>query len=215
MDSKFIVDLNMREYETLRAEVNSTVARQYSLVNWGISAIVVIVVAIVGGWNKIISIPGMIHLILLFIIPAIMTIYVISWSHVITKINQLGSRLYEIENNISSAIRKDLIQKTFCIPPYEEINLYHFTVGWEHKLWKDGINLRVHTTINMVKLALAMIYVAVIFLSLLTMLSQKLNIRTICMISGSSIIFWAVVWILVFRYLRTRNIEVTLLNNAN
>lgn len=214
MDSKFIVDLNMREYETLRAEVNSTVARQYSLVNWGVSAIVVIVAAIVGGWDKITSIPGMIHLILLFIVPALMTVYVISWSHVITKINQLGSRLHEIEKNIASAISKELIQKTFCIPPGEEVNLYHFTVGWEHKLWKDGVNLRVHTAINMVKLALATIYVAVIFLSLLMMLNQKLNVRIICIISPSAIIFWTVIWILVFRYLRIRTIEGALPNKA-
>lgn len=215
MDSEFLVDLNMREYETLRTEVNSTVARQYSLANWGVSAVVVIVVAIVGGWDKIASIPGMVHIILLFIVPAIMTVYVISWSHVVTKINQLGARLYEIEKNISSSISKELIQKTFCLPPGEEVNPYYFTVGWEHKLWKDGVNLRIRTTIYAVKFALAMIYIAVISISILMMLHQKLNKEIICIVSSGAGIFWAVIWILVFQYLRVRKIEGTMPNKAN
>ena len=128
------------------------------------SAIVVIVAAIVGGWATLASIPGMMSAILLFIVPTLMTVYVVSWSHVITKINQLGARLHQIEENIAAAISPELIQRTFGIPPGEDFNPYNFTVGWEHKLWKEGVNLRVRTTIHMVKLALAAIYTLFILL---------------------------------------------------
>ena len=210
MDSEFIINLNMREYEILRAEVNSTVARQYSLANWSVSAIVVINVAIVGGWDKITSIPGMVHIILLFILPSIITVYVLSWSHVITKINQLGARLYEIEKNIASAISKEMVQNTFNIISDDDFKPYHFTVGWEHKLWKDGVNLRVQTTVNMVKGALAIIYFVVILLSLLLMLNQQINNKIIYIVLTFTGVFWVAIWILVFQYLQVRKIEDTM-----
>jgi len=206
VEPESLVDLSMREYETLRAEVLSTVERQYSLVNWGVSAIVVVIVAaIVGGWATLASIPGMMSAILLFIVPTLMTVYVVSWSHVITKINQLGARLHQIEENIAAAISPELIQRTFGIPPGEDFNPYNFTVGWEHKLWKEGVNLHVRTTIHMVKLALAAIYTLFILLNALMMVhQQKLDVRIIWSISTIVGVFWAVVWFLVFRYLRNR-----------
>ena len=216
MESEFLVELSMREYETLRAEVLSTVERQYSLVNWGVSAIAVVVAAIVGGWATISSIPGMMPAILLFIVPTLMTVYVISWSHVITKINQLGARLHQIEENIAAAVGPELIQKTFSISPDEDFNPYNFTVGWEHKLWKEGVNLRVRATINVVKFALAAIYTLFIFLNVLMMIhQQKIGIRIIWSTSTIAGIFWAAIWLLVFRYLRSRTLEDHMPNAAN
>lgn len=208
MEPDSLIDVSMREYETLRAEMISTVDHQYSLANWGVSAIAVIVAAIVGGWATLTSIPGMMSAILLFIVPTLITVYVVSWSHVITKINQLGTRLYQIEENIAAAIGPELIHRTFSIPPGKDFNPYNFTVGWEHKLWKEGVNLRVRTTIHVVKLALAVIYTSFILLNVPMMVHyQNIDVRIIWSISTIAGAFWAVIWFLVFRYLRNRNLE--------
>ncbi len=141
MTSELLMELAVKEYESLRAEVVKTVERQYSLINWSVSTLAVVVV--VGGWGTLKSIPGMISIILLLIIPATMTVYVVSWSHVITKINQLGERLFEIEESLESAVDPESIRQTYRIPSSENVKPYKYTLGWEHKLWDSGINLRV------------------------------------------------------------------------
>ncbi len=131
-------------------------------------------------------------------------------------INQLGARLHQIEQNIAVAIGPELIQRTFGILPDEDFNPYDFTVGWEHKLWKDGVNLRVQTTINMVKIALSLIYISFLLLNVLMMVyQQKLTAGKIWLTSIMAGVFWFVIWFSVFRYLRIRQTEENVPNNAN
>jgi hypothetical protein len=204
---RFVIELALKEYEMLRAEMLRTVERQYALVNWGVSAVAVITAAIVGGWGTLNSIPGIMSAILVLIIPAIMTAYVIAWSHVITKINQLGSRLYEIEENVAKAFDSELIYKTYSINSPESYNPYKYTIGWEHRLWKNGVNLRIQTTIWIVRIALAGIYTTFVILNIFFLIYR--NIVPLY-IWGSTIIagiFWGCMLLLVFRYLHHRTLE--------
>lgn len=203
-----LVDLTLREYDALRAEVLATVERQYSLANWGASSVAVIVAAVVAGWDTLTAIPGMMSVILAFIVPATMTVYVVSWSHVITKINQLGARLFEIEENVSKAVAPELIRQTFGLTPEEHFSPCKYTLGWEHKLWKGGVNARVHTTIWIVRLSLGVIYAAFILLNTLLLVhQQKSSLGEIWSATVAAGAFWIFIWFLVFRYLRLRTAE--------
>ena len=208
MTSELLIELAVKEYETLRAEMVGTVERQYSLTNWSVSTVAVFIAAIVAGWGTLKSIPGIISVILLLIIPATMTVYVVSWSHIISKVNQLGERLFEIEENLASAVDPVLIRQTYRIPSSEDVRPYKYTLGWEHKLWNNGVNLRVQATIRIVRIALSAIYLLFIILNALLMVNlQQFSSVIIWSTSLTAGAFWATIWFLVFQYLRRRTSE--------
>jgi ABC-type multidrug transport system fused ATPase/permease subunit len=210
-----LLEMSLKEYELLRAEVVTTVERQYSLANWSISAVAVTVAAIIGGWQTITSFPALTSIVLVLIIPSIMTAYAISWSHTITKLNQLGARLYEIEENIAQSCGAEAIRKAFNIQDSEEIHPYRYTIGWEHALWKNGINNRIQTTIRVVGMILAIFYLFVIVGNGVYMDgAQVFSSRMVWVISLSFGFLWGVIWFVIFRYLNRRTIDASLPNHC-
>lgn len=206
MEPQFLIDLSMREYESLRAEVLVTVERQYSLAQWSVSAIAVIAAAVVGGWQAIVATTGLLSVVLLLILPGLTTVYVVTWSHTITKIHQLGNRLHEIEENIARAIGGHAVREAFNVPADSDLALYHYTVGWEHRLWKGNVNLRVETTVFAVTTGLAAMYFSVVALNALLMMNYQNQLPALVIqLTGGAILIWTSVLFFIFRYIRARH----------
>ncbi len=198
-----LLGLAMREYDALRAEIVSTVERQYSLANWGISTAALVIAALVGGWHSFVGHPMALTTTLVLVVPGLITAYAVAWSHTITKINQLGERLFVIEENVARMIDSDSIREAYAIPATTELDPHRYLLGWEHLLWKRGENLRVQTTIRVVRVVLAAVYVLLIGVTviILTTMRQTSSIAVMAIIT-TAITVWGAAWYALFHYLR-------------
>ncbi|HUF63383.1 MAG TPA: hypothetical protein VMN36_15005 [Verrucomicrobiales bacterium] len=198
---EFLVNIAVKEYELLRSEMMSTVERQYSLVNWGTSSAVLIVAGLVAGWSAVQSIPAVISIVILLVIPTMVTVFVAAWSHVITKLNMLGSRLYDIEEHLAKAIDAEHLRQVYMIPASDILNPCEYLIGWEHRLWRGGVNSRVQTTIRVVRFALFAVYAALVLVNYVFLIG---HLEQYLSVSISVVVFclWCGVGGIVFRYLR-------------
>lgn len=186
MNKDYLLELAKDEYFSLRAEVLASVERQYSIANWCISSIAILAAGILGGWNTLSKSTVFLPIFVSIAIPMLATSYIVTWTHVISKIHLLGKRLWQIEENIASAVGNDLIKSTFHINPNRtEINSFVYSLGWEHLMWTDGKNSKINTTIKIVKLSVLIFYFATTSTGLLISINNAPHQK-----STSIIIFW-------------------------
>jgi hypothetical protein len=190
----------LAEYEALRAEVTKLVDRQYPIVYWGISSVGVIVAVIVNTWESLTRRPLILLFLFFFILPAFVTGYVITWSHLILKIASLGSYLYLVESKIAThcGLADDNRSTAFSDLP----------VGWEHRLWETGGHqflIRSYTTVkwllggilvltNSLGVALALHYFRSAF---------GTNVRSMLVLGGIAffLALWIFVWTKLFQHI--------------
>jgi hypothetical protein len=195
--------LALEEYKTLRQEVVNTVDRQYSLANWGISSVAVVLAALLAAWEPLQKAPYLLTFATLVAIPVVATSYVLAWSHVISKISELGKRLYEIEENIARMVSTDEIREAYRLDADATVNPYRFLLGWEHQLWRGPTNIRVVTTVRVVKGLLAAMYLGAIAAGLsVALLLQHSTIKSAVTTASAALLVWAVLWFSLARYLK-------------
>lgn len=201
-----LVSLALEEYKSLREEVVNSVDRQYSLANWGISATVVLIAALAGGWATLRQFPYLLAASALVAVPAVATSYVVAWTHVISKIAQLGSRLREIEDNVSRSVAVESIRQTYGLDASEHVDPFKYLLGWEHKLWRAGTNSRVETTVGIVKLALAVLYAGAIAIGVLVLAKlENPPLGFLVQLTIAATVLWGLVWGIIAWHLRSVN----------
>lgn len=78
MTPEELINIALEEYKSLRGEVVNSVDRQYSLANWGISAVTFFIAAVIGGWGTLIQYPQVLLATTFVVIPAVATSYVVA-----------------------------------------------------------------------------------------------------------------------------------------
>jgi len=197
---QLILTAILEEYKALRAEVTTLVDRQYPIVYWGISSVGVIVAVIVNTWENLTRRPLILMVLFFFILPAFVTGYVITWSHLILKIASLGSYLYLVERKLA----------IHCgVGEYRgSATLKDIPIGWEHRLWESGGHqflIRSHNTVkwllggililtNSLGIALAIHYFRTSF---------GLNKLSLLLLAGITffVALWIVVWTRLFQHI--------------
>ena len=105
----------LEEYKTLRAEVVAAIDRQYSLTNWGVSAIALLMGALVSSWDKMRQHPNAVAMAIGLALPAIVTSYAAAWVNVNVKITSIGAYLYLIEEKLARCFEDAAIREMFHV----------------------------------------------------------------------------------------------------
>jgi len=195
-NSELLLTAILQEYSSLRAEVTKLVDRQYPIVYWGISSVAVIVAVIVNGWDNLTRRPLILLFLFFFILPAFVTGYVITWSHIILKIASLGSYLYLVERKIANV----------CLGPQagRSETVKEMPVAWEHRLWETGGHqflLRSYRTVKWV-LAAILLLANLLGTSLAVhYFKQAFGFNGLSILVVGSIMFFYALWILVWKAL--------------
>jgi len=95
----------LEEYRALRAEVTPTVERQYAVTYWGISAIAVLIAAMINSFQQLWNAPFLSLLLFYIVVPGLCSAFVLTWSHIIIKLVKLGAHLYVVEEKICVLIK--------------------------------------------------------------------------------------------------------------
>jgi hypothetical protein len=192
----------IEEYKALRSEVVILVDRQYSMLYWAISCVVVMLAAILNSWNwLLLQYPDLLISVFFLSSPIIVTIFIYGWSHIVIHLTHLGSYLFSIETKLSHILEQ-------YIPTSRDTQTPEMTnpIYWEHNLWhKHGHNF-INRTCRNVKWTVAFSYLlSLSFGSYLFLWRLKFVFVWISMIHAIEIVigvfaFWAAVWFFVFRF---------------
>lgn len=204
-EKKLYIEALLEEYKSLRTEITTIADRQYPIVYWGISSVALITAATINSWNTLVNVPIILIALFLFIVPAIVTGFVIPWSHIITKMASLGVYIYQMEERVASAFDRDEVVKWLDMKKENQTDRYYGPIGWEHRLWNEGTQSFINRTSGAVKSALAMLYIISVSIgAYITMhlywktatdLEKMLIVSVLC-VTGA---IWAVVWTKIFR----------------
>lgn len=195
----------LEEYRALREEMKTIVDRQYTQMYWVISSVAILVAAIINAWQQILSHPLISSGLFIVLIPGVITAYILSWSHIITKIAKIGSHIYKIESNLSSLLVDDLPEGS--VSPSLLTNI-RYPISWEHFLWKAKSHKLVLRTYVGVKLSAAFIYLMFIFMgaSLLKIHywdnHANLQYWHFWLIIFASVILWLTIWLSIFHFIK-------------
>ena len=201
-DSELLLTAILEEYTALRAEVTKLVDRQYPIVYWGISSVAVIVAVMVNGWENLTKRPLILLFLFFFILPAFVTGYVITWSHIILKIASLGSYLYLVERKIASVCMR--------AQPSRLDTVMEMPVAWEHRLWETGGHhflLRSYRTVKWLLAGILLLANALGTGLAIHYFRRGFGFNGISVLVLGSIAFfyalWVLVWFKLFRHIST------------
>lgn len=133
----------LEEYKALRAEITQLMDKQYFLVYWAISAVLLLIIALGTTWGKLGSIASsgnsIIPCALMLLVPVLTLAFTTSWSYVITNIARLGAHLFLLERKAAALV---LGRGNYL--PFEMEMIERIPISWEHALWREGsqVNLR-------------------------------------------------------------------------
>src|SRR5438874_1364840 len=133
LDSSHLLAAVLEEYKTLRAEVIAAIDRQYSLTNWGVSAVALLAGALVGAWDKMRQHPNVVVAAIVIVLPAMVTSYAIAWSNLSVKIRAIGAYIHHMEEKVNSCFTEKLFRQTFSLS-IGPVNKFSYGLGWEHRL---------------------------------------------------------------------------------
>jgi hypothetical protein len=203
-DADRILSVVLEEYRTLRSEVINAVDRQYSLTNWSISGVALLVVGLVTGWHNLYKFPNIAVAVVLLALPSIATLYAIAWSHVISKISLLGWQLHHTENKVALLFPVDQIRRAYNLRFDEPVEACHYLIGWEHRLWRNKAQPLIKRTVRLVVVALALGYVVIIGAGIYVgAITNEISPSEMAIRPGVIAIatFWLVVWCALAKYL--------------
>jgi hypothetical protein len=145
----------LEEYKALRAEMLAFLDKQYILAYWAISAMIVLVIALANTWDKMKGLPKAPAVIFLYVIPALLMFFALSWSHVMTKIALIGSHLFLVERKVAAIVVGD----GQFIPVDNEV-AFAVPISWEHTLWSEASHPLIHRTVTLVLFGLSVLLTA-------------------------------------------------------
>lgn len=202
---ELIITAMLEEYKALRDEMKTIVDRQYSQMYWVISSVAILVAAVINTWSQIMNNPLISSGLFIFFIPGIITAYILSWSHIITKIARLGAHIYKIEDNLSYLLCDNL--SAGAIAQAKIKNIKH-PISWEHSLWKSNSHKLVFRSYRGVRISAALIYIVFTgigaFLLKLYYWDKQLRLPywlywIIITVIG---LLWFVIWMLAFNSIK-------------
>ena len=201
-----VLAVTFEEYRALRAEVVSALDRQYSLTNWSVSSIAVLLAATAGAWEHLRAFPNVVVTLVAFGLPMIGTIYAFAWANVIGKIATIGWYLHHIEDKVTQLFTPDEIKTAFhrTSAPGDP---YWYLFGWEHTLWLSTTQKYIERVTMAVSSLLAVGYAGVVAATtaILSHLCRLTTVealtRPITVVSGS---LWLAVWIWLVYHLKVR-----------
>jgi hypothetical protein len=201
-----VLAVAVEEYRALRAEVVNAVERQYSLANWGVSSIAILLAATAGSWDHLRMYPNILVTLLAFGIPTIGTIYALAWSSVIEKIAVVGWYLFHLETKVTQLFTPDDIKTAFHRTSAAG-DPYWYLLGWEHTLWASGTQRFIERVTKLVTSLLAVGYLGaivggVVILSHLGGMSPAAALRKPTTIMSSFL--WLSVWAWLAHHLIVR-----------
>lgn len=199
-----ILTMVLEEYKTLRTEVISAVDRQHSVTYWGVSGVALIVAALASSWDRLHRFPNLVVAIIMWVIPAVVTMYVVTWIHVIAKISSIGWYLHHIEEKVARLVRVSEIRQAYDLPPDAPVEPFRYLIGWEHRLWRQSSQTAIERSIRLVKAALAVGYLAVLWVALYVGadMHQVELVRFALRPAGiAAALFWIVAWFALANFL--------------
>jgi len=200
---KLFINAVLEEYKSLRAEITKIVDRQYPILYWGISSIAIIIAALINSWHNLVNVPIIIPFLFLYILPCLLTAYVVTWSHIIIKMTKLGSYLFLLENKIAGLIMDKDFQKHTTIYEYD---IYSIPIAWEHIIWRAGSHEFIIRTFNTIKWAIAGCYIfsnllGTIFSVIFLWKGVNEPTKYIFLLLGIAYILWILVWRILFGFI--------------
>jgi hypothetical protein len=194
----------LEEYKALRAEILNAVDRQYTLTNWTISGVVLLVAGLITSWHNLTNHPNVVVAVVILALPTVATMYAIAWCHVISKIDLLGWQLYHTENKIAQLFPAAEICAAYNLPAGSKTESFYYLIGWEHYLRQNKFQPLIKRAVTVVQNVLGIGYIAIIATgAYLGAMMHGLPVFKIVRRPSIVVIavFWLIIWFALRRYL--------------
>src|SRR5262245_61972096 len=198
MNDQQLLTALLEEYKALRTQIVSTVDRQYSLAYWGISGVAIMIGGLANAWEKLRSYPNVVATLILFIVPGVLTAYVILWAHMVATIAKLGRYLFKLEERVARMATPQLIRESFDVTQEDDLESFRLPIGWEHQLWVESG--RPHTLLARTALVVRTTIIGVQAGSIIIggiVLARLANLRFIKLAVHPAVLISLVLWIAV------------------
>lgn len=210
-DKTLYVTALLEEYKSLRSEIRTKVDRQYPIIYWGISSISLVIAATIGSWKTLADTPGILSALFLLLIPAIITGFILPWSHIISEVVSIGLYVFSIEKKLARIFEVDGIYQFLKLSEGDVSDDSHGPIGWEHHLWMLGSHQLVNRTCNAALWFLAIVYLITLGIGYLLTVSffWKQEVATqasIILFLFSAGLFWSAAWLKVYQSVRPKQL---------